>query len=190
MITKDEIIEIGRFLKPHGIKGEIAFAPDFEELDLTRLFCIVVNRDGIFVPFFVNAVRPKGNDTLLVSIHGIRNETAAATLGNTTVYALRSDVEIDENEGNAEGFQAHDFIGFMAVDADNNNQPIGIIENIDNTTDNWLFVLSEIPHARSGGDETKNYFYIPVADEFITQVDVEGKILGMSLPHGLLETVR
>lgn len=51
MITSDEIIEIGAFVKPHGVKGEISAQIDYE-IDLQELKCLIIDIDGIFVPFF------------------------------------------------------------------------------------------------------------------------------------------
>lgn len=50
MIHRSEILEIGRLLKPHGIKGEITVEL-FGDIDMRALKCVVVNIDGIFVPF-------------------------------------------------------------------------------------------------------------------------------------------
>ena len=59
MITPDILTSIGTFFKPHGIKGEISATLDYD-IDPSELRCIVLEIDGIIVPFFVDSRRPKG----------------------------------------------------------------------------------------------------------------------------------
>ena len=68
MIAADNLIEIGRFGKPHGIKGELsAIIPDFD-IDPETLPCIFVELDGLMVPFFIIAVRTKGSESFLLTL--------------------------------------------------------------------------------------------------------------------------
>ena len=78
MITREELIEIGHYNKPHGLSGEISATVDVELDALQSLSCLVSEMDGIFVPFFVNSLRPKTSETVLLTIDGIDNEQEAA----------------------------------------------------------------------------------------------------------------
>lgn len=91
MIQRDELEQIGAFLKPHGIKGEIAMEM-FEDVELSELSCIVLDMDGIFVPFFIESVRPKGPGRMLVTIDGVNSDTEAAAMAGAEVYALRNEL--------------------------------------------------------------------------------------------------
>ena len=51
MITREELIRIGRFNKPHGVKGELSFTFTDDVFDRTECPYIVCEIDGIFVPF-------------------------------------------------------------------------------------------------------------------------------------------
>ena len=51
MISKEQLIQIGHSLKPHGVKGEITMMLDIS--DISSLSCIIMCIDGIFVPFFI-----------------------------------------------------------------------------------------------------------------------------------------
>lgn len=62
MIKLTEIAEAGIFNKPHGIKGEISATLDFD-IELDSVECIIIAVDGIFVPFFLESVRPKTAET-------------------------------------------------------------------------------------------------------------------------------
>ena len=47
MITSEQIIEIGKFGKPHGINGEISAFID-EDVDIEAINRIVMDVDGIY----------------------------------------------------------------------------------------------------------------------------------------------
>lgn len=59
MITADQLIEIGRYNKAHGINGEISATFDCDTMAVGELSALVSPMDGIFVPFFVNGIRPE-----------------------------------------------------------------------------------------------------------------------------------
>ena len=87
MITESEIIEIGKLGKPHGINGEINAYID-DNVDIERLRRIVLEIDGIFVPFFLNDIRTKRVDTVIMNIDGVENEREASELTNHIIYSL------------------------------------------------------------------------------------------------------
>lgn len=184
MIESSDLKAVGKFLKPHGINGEITLFRDFDDLDFCDFSCVIVDVDGIFVPFFLNSVRPKGAETDIVGIDGIINEAQASQLTNRIVYLLREELtqmrsrnanESQEDVANSEGLFADDLIGYE-VSTDDADK-LGKIIDVDDSTSNYLFVV-ETPE---GGN-----LLIPVAEEFIDGIDPENKKLTLSLPEGLL----
>ena len=97
MIRREDIIEIGQFAKPHGINGELTATIDYDGLDITQLKCIFCDIDGIPVPFFVESERPKGSSVLL-TIEGITDERQAAMLSLKPIFALRDELDIEEDD--------------------------------------------------------------------------------------------
>lgn len=174
MITLSEITEAGHFNKPHGIKGEISVSLDFD-FELTEVKCIVIAIDGIFVPFFIKTVRAKTADTYLITLDGIDSDTEAQTFTNRPFYILRSDIPDDDNGDNEDGFYASDLIGFQMTDI--NLGKIGIITDINDSTQNVLFIVSA-----SDGKE----IYVPVVDEFIISIDDETKTVTTELPEDII----
>lgn len=174
MITDNEITEIGRFNQPHGIKGEIS-ATIAANFDIEALSCIVVDIDGINVPFFITNVRSKGSETFLLTIDGIDDERQASMFNNRIIYAKSDEVADESDDSNNDGFYADDLIGFQITTADNSFS--GEITDIDDSTENILFVVSA-PDGHTS--------LIPVADEFITHIDARRKLIVMELPDGLL----
>ena len=80
MITREELIRIGRFNKPHGVKGELSFTFTDDVFDRTECSYIVCEIDGIFVPFFIEEYRFKSDTTALIKLEDVDNEADASVL--------------------------------------------------------------------------------------------------------------
>lgn len=175
MIRSAEITEAGIFNKPHGLKGELSATLDYD-VDLGKVKCLVLNVDGIFVPFFTVSVRPKTAETVLITIEGIDSEQKARSLAGQPFYLLNSDLPEDDDPDGDEGFYLSDLIGYTLVDTQSG--VVGEITDYNDATSNWLLIVS----APDGSE-----VYIPVADEYIDEVDTENQRLIMSLPSGIID---
>ena len=179
MIRSNEITRIGHFAKPHGVNGEINLLVE-DSIDIEALTCIVLDIDGINVPFFFSSVRPRGAESYLVMIDGITTEVAVSQFVNMPVYALKTDVEAlgdeDDDEDGDDGFYAEDLIGYKVVTAD--GRLSGTIDDVDDSTQNVLFIILT--------DDGRRVF-VPVANEFISDIDTDDCVLTLDLPDGLVE---
>lgn len=187
MIHAEDLKAVGKFLKPHGINGEINLSRDFDDLDFDDFRCVVVELDGIFVPFFLSNVREKSADIDLVTIDGVEDEKHASRLTNKVVYVLRDELDalrrqaradvLEEGEEDAgeDGFFADDLVGYTAFDGD---KELGEIVSVDDSTANYLFVI-QTPAGAS--------LFIPVAGDFITEVDEQARKVVFELPDGMLD---
>ena len=72
MLKKEDFAYFGKFLKPHGTKGEIGLQTDTIALDEGFDF-VACDIDGILVPFFFENVRSKGSDTLIVKVERLES---------------------------------------------------------------------------------------------------------------------
>ena len=95
MITRDALIKIGRYNKPHGVNGEISATLDVDTEVLTHFSCLVSDIDGIFVPFFVTGSRDKSAQVTLLSIDGVTSDEQASMLVNKDIFVLRREYEKD-----------------------------------------------------------------------------------------------
>ena len=163
----------GEFNKPHGIKGEISASFD-PRVDVGALKCVVAEVNGLFVPFFIDAIRSRGADAVLLTIDGITDENEAKLLSRKPLYLLNGDAALAADDED-DGFYAEDLVGFSALDED--GAVIGKIAGVDPTTANVLFVID-----RPDGSEA----LVPVADEFIDGIDPESATITLRLPDGLL----
>lgn len=174
MIKAEDIVEIGKFQKTHALKGELNAILDVDEDYAEDAKPFIVDMDGIFVPFYVESIRPKGKESFLVKLKGIDSQEKAQELVNKAVYGLRSDL-VDYFDDPEMQLSA-DFVGFRIIDSESGE--IGTVKDIDDTTDNILFIVEN-----ADGQQ----IYIPVADEFIDSIDTEKNIIHTTLPEGLLD---
>lgn len=182
MILENQIEEIGKFLKTHGLKGELNANLDIDADFISSERPLIISVDGIFVPFFPESFRPKGHFSVLIKLLGIDSEAEARQFVNKTIYGLRSEIEefIGPEEEDDDGFYAEDMIGYQVV-ADGDDKPIGRITDVAYSTANVLFIVEDLQ------GET---LYIPVSPDFIVGIDYENHIIRMNLPQGLIELNR
>ena len=173
MIRQEDVYQIGRMGKAHGLKGEINFQFTDDVWDRADCDYIICQVDGILVPFFIEEYRFRSDSTAIMKLEDIDTLEATQMLVNSPVFIEKKyQEELDDDE-----VSLHYFIGFQMLDGDNGT-PIGTITDIDDKTDNWLFIVT-----RPDGNEV----LIPAHEEFIAEIRQEEKTIVMDLPIGLLE---
>lgn len=166
MILEKEIFKAGKINKTHGVNGELNCAIDADTID--RAEYMVLDMDGIFVPFFISNIRVKSSNSVLLTLEDIETETDARNLVGKDIYLpihLMSDEDMLSYEY---------FIGFTVVNAD---EKLGEISFVDDQTVNILFGISA-----EDGD-----ILLPAVEDFIMEVDNENKILYTNYPNELVE---
>lgn len=166
MLKKEDFVYFGKFLKPHGTKGEIGLQGDTFVLGQGCNF-VACDIDGILVPFFFESVRPK-NDTLIVKVERMESAEEVRYLTNREAFIPRKWVEESEE------VSLEYFIGFTATDKTLGH--IGEIVDIDDSTINTLFVVEK------DGEE----ILIPAQEELIADIDHDGQSILFDLPQGLV----
>lgn len=175
MIAREDITAIGKFLKTHALKGELNAVFDIEADAISADIPLIVEIDGIFVPFYAEGIRGKGQFASLVKLEGVDTAEEARPFVNKTIYVLREDMAEIAGEEAAEGGYADDFIGFRVHDSELGD--IGEIEGIDLSTQNALFLVK--------GEQ--GTVFIPVSEDFIDSIDEDNRVIHMSLPEGLID---
>lgn len=167
MLKKEDFVYYGKFLKPHGTKGEIGLQSDGFTLgdDCDYVACDI---DGILVPFFFETIRSKSSDISIVKVERMESAEDVRFLTNRDTYIPRQWVE--ESEELTWSY----FKGFKAIDTELGQ--LGEIVDFDDSTMNTLFVVE------GENDET----LIPAQEEFIVNIDHENKEIIFELPEGLV----
>lgn len=167
MIKKEDVYKIGRLGKAHGVKGEVSFQFDDDIFDTADADYLILDIDGILVPFFMEEYRFRNDSLALVKFCNVDTQQRASELTGCDVYFPRSIA--DER---AEGLSLSSLVGFDLIDA-NGNEKVGTIAAIDDTTQNILFELE---------DGT----LIPASDDLITDINTQQRQITMQIPEGLL----
>lgn len=168
MIKQEEVFKIGRLGKPHGVKGEISFQFDDDIFDTTDADYLVLDIDGILVPFFMEEYRFRNDSIALVKFCDIDTQERASELTGCDVFFPRHLTDKDE-----EAPSLAMLVGYSLTDA-STHQKIGTIASIDDQTANILF-------------ELKDGRLIPASDELIHHIDTRQQDIIMDIPEGLLE---
>lgn len=171
MILKEEILPIGQITKPHGLKGEMTFTAYSTILEDVDVPFVILEPDGLLVPFYIESIRMKTDTTGLIKLERVDSDEQARELIGQTIYLPNHYLdEIEDDE-----FELEYFIGFEVFDATFGK--IGKIIAVDESTTNTLFVVEH-------GD---NEVLIPAAEEFIDDMNHEKRVISLNLPEGLLD---
>ena len=168
MIRREEVYKIGRLGKTHGVRWEISFLLDDHVFDRTDADYLILDIDGILVPFFIEEYRFKTDNNALMKFDGIDTQERARELTGCDVYFPRS--QADEDETNISWAE---LVGYSLIDS-NSGKVIGEIAAIDDTTINILFELTDGK-------------LIPASEELIQQIDTKQHQIEINLPIGILE---
>lgn len=158
-----ELIEIGKIVGTHGIKGEIKLTPwtddIYDLLDLAEFYL----KDG--TPLHVEMSRVHKN-ALIIKFREFKDMNEAE--------AQRGKILFTEKLPLPEGrYYIQDLIGLDAV---TENEVFGMLSDVFNTGANDIYEI-----------KTKDgkTLYLPVIDGVIDRVDLENKKIFVTIPEGL-----
>ncbi|MDR2622446.1 MAG: ribosome maturation factor RimM [Dysgonamonadaceae bacterium] len=172
MIRREDLVKIGQFRKPHGVKGEIIFTftdDSFEDSECPFFICEI---DSIFVPFRIEDYRLTSGTAGMVRLKNLSSDNKVRFLSNKDIYFPKKHLVADPSGGS---YTWDYFVGFTLIDKYHGKT--GLIAGVDESTLNTLFIVET---------ETQEIL-IPAADEMITSFDEGKKELYVKLPEGLLE---
>lgn len=172
MIKKEDVYKIGKLGKPHGVKGEVRMLCTDDIFDRVESDCLILEIDGILVPFFMEEYRFRSDERMLVKFADIDTEAQARELTGCEVYFPRE--QADRHEGEATWAE---LVGYALVDA-RRDTLVGTITHVDDTTINILFEVET-----ADGREV----LVPASEELIEQVDKTRHRIHVRVPEGILE---
>ena len=168
MIKQEEVYKIGRLGKSHGVRGEVSFLFDDDVFDRVDADYLILDIDGILVPFFIEEYRFRSDTTALMKFEGIDSQERARELTGCDVYFPRNLAASDDDN-----ISWSAIVGFGIIDA-STNKSVGRIASIDDSTLHILFCLED-------------GHLIPASEDLITQIDQQARTITMHLPAGLLD---
>ena len=168
MIKAEEVYKIGRLGKAHGVKGEVSFQFDDDIFDRVDADYLVLNIDGILVPFFMEEYRFRSDTVCLVKFCNVDTQQRAQELTGCDVFFPRAMAEEGDDMPSLSMLVGYEIVNNA------NGRTVGQIVAIDDSTANILF-------------ELEDGMLIPANDDLIEVIDTEKQQIKMNLPSGLLE---
>lgn len=177
MIKAEDLKSIGCFQRTHGLKGELNAIFDLDQEFLISGYPVIVEVNGIFVPFYVESVRSKGATTELIKLEGVDSEAEAKEFINKTIYGRTTDISGFLEVDSEELFENDELLDYTIFDVSFGN--IGKVEAVEDSTSNVLLIVKAI--------DTEEKFYIPMVDEFIKTIDTANKVIEVEIPQELIK---
>ena len=125
MIKQEDVYHIGRLGKTHGVKGEVSFQFEDDIFDRVDADYLVLDIDGILVPFFLEEYRFRSDTICLVKFCDVDTQQRASELTGCDVYFPRELADV-EDELPMLAF----LVGFDIINAADNSR-IGSVVDID-----------------------------------------------------------
>ncbi len=157
---------IGKIINTFGIKGEVKILSDFEYKK--RIF-----KEGFTLYIgeehhkeIVNTYRVHKNFDLL-TFKGYTNINEILKYKGWNVYINKDDLMLDSNE-----YLLNDLVGLEVYD---NNLLIGIVTSYEDNGGNILLKVKK-----------DKYFYIPLVDEYIKEVNIKDRKIITNGGHNLI----
>lgn len=167
MIRQEEVYKIGRLGKAHGVKGEVSLQFDDDIFDRVEAEYLVLDIDGILVPFFMEEYRFRSDTVCLVKFCDVDTQQRAQELTGCDVYFPRALAETTDETPSLSMLVGYEIVSVA------DGRAVGRIAAIDDSTANILFEL-----------ETGQL--IPANDDLIEVIDTEQQQIRMNIPEGLL----
>lgn len=164
------LVEIGYIQRTHGIKGEVQLVlNDIWDGSPENLESVFLEIEGIPTPFFVDYVRQKTDEKVIVKFDDCDNlDEADGLVGFKVLVEQISEPQSDEVE-------LKDLVGFTLFNQQ--NERIGVISRYEDYGLNAVYAIE----VEGSDDEV----LIPATDEIIIEFDDEERTVVMSLPDGL-----
>jgi 16S rRNA processing protein RimM len=168
-----EYITVGKLNKSFGTKGQIRVVPEKAfKSDLKNCDVWFVEKAGNLIPYFVENLDESVH--FLVKFEDIDAPETAKEITGCILKLRKKDVSYKEDK---EGSDLDKLVGFtMKTES---GQIIGKIHSIEEYPQQLMAILI---------DDRQNRILIPLAAEFMIDLDASKSLLIMNLPEGLIES--
>lgn len=164
----DDLIEIGRLTKVHGVDGRLVLklneSIDSDGIDAEFLF---LELDGQFVPHKLESMDLAANDKLIVKLKYIDQPEEADRMRDVRVLCSSEDIE-----GELEEYP--DFTGFMVRTKD---MILGTLSEVQRGVHQDLMIVR---------NQEGKEFLIPAVEEFVVDINEEEQVIEVNVPDELL----
>ena len=133
MIKREDVYRIGQLERPHGVRGEITFRFVDDVFDRVETDHLLIELDGILVPFFIEEYRFKSNEVALLKFEDIDTQMQAREISGCDVFFQRA-----RSGDDVDHLSWSEIVGYKILDAQT-YKPVGVVKGVDDSTINVLF---------------------------------------------------
>ncbi len=166
----ENLLEIGKIVNTHGLRGEVKVVPwtDYPE-DLEEVETVYIKIKSELKPLTISSVRFQKNN-LIVKFKEYNDINDILPYKGTTLYCDRDELgELPEGV-----YYIVDLIGLNVEDEDGNH--IGVIADVFNTGANDIYDVKR---------EGKKNLLLPVIDQVVKKVELDNKRVIVNVMEGL-----
>jgi len=174
-MSTEDLVQIGKTKKPHGIKGELKlYVEDKYEEDFYQASVIFLNVGGSETPFFVENLR--GDLFPILKLEGVDTRNRAMDFSHKVILLRKEDLLKEEEKAPIlEVLQYKHLAGYKIED-----ETIGAIGMIE--------AVIEMPQQEMAVLQIKNKeVLIPLNEDLMVEILEKEKVVKMDLPDGLVE---
>lgn len=173
MIRQDEVFYIGKVSKVRGLRGEVEILFTDDVFDRGDADYLVLNMDGILVPYFWEEYRFKNDDTAIFQFEEAKTDIAARHLvGHEVYYPIAA---IPHDDGADEPLSLRALVGFTITDEF--GQTIGQVRHVDDRSQNVLLEILS-PEGKE--------IILPFHEDLVADYSPLKRTLSLCLPEGIL----
>jgi len=170
MSNAPKMMEIGKIVNTHGIRGEVKVAPWCDD---PYMFCEISYFYADGVKYEILRARVHKN-SVIVELDGVSGIDAAQAMRNKIITFERGALgELDDGV-----YYISDLLGLSVFTDD--GQTLGEIDDVIKTGSNDVYVLKSKP-------QPPQPVLIPALKNVILSVDIEERRMVVRLPEGLLD---
>lgn len=166
-----EFTEIGKLLKPHGVKGELKCFIEEEYLeDVLKSGLVYVAQGQSSIPYFIESIRSQ--NPFLVKLETIDNKEDAVMVAHqklTVPTKVLSRLIVEESD-----LEFHFLEGWSMID--NELGEIGTVDRVEE------YPQQEMAFVQQGEEE----HLVPLHADLIVEMDSKNKKIHVELPMGLI----
>ena len=165
---KDDLLEIGKIVNTHGIRGEVKIQPWCDEPELfDELEYLFIEGEKY------NIVRNRFHKTCqIVQLENVNSIDDAERFKNQIVYINRDALELPEGR-----YYIADIEGLTVKEQ--NGRILGVVDEIIKTGSNDVYSLKDTFN--------KKPVLIPVIEGVVLETNIDGGYIVVKLPKGLID---
>jgi len=169
-VPDDKLILLGKIIKAHGYRGSVMVSlEDYLPEDISEMEWVFIEIDQKPVPFFVSSFKEHASGNIILKFDGYDSSEIMTEFTGCRVFVDQGNIR------NKKGIPPQTILaGFKLYDSSHNY--IGLVDKVMSLPMQYMLVLH---------DDSGNELLIPLNEDWLIEIDKNGKKIIMDLPDGI-----